>query len=296
MEKSPLARLAGVFLVGAATLALILGSIALSQVDPELAARYPTRVAQATPTLYPTLAPTTPFATTTAGPTATPRSPLIEQCAFPAGWQPHTVQTGETLLTLAWRAQVSAYVLVQANCLSSMEIQPGEVLYLPPLFAASPTAVTYRCGPPATWRIYYVQPGDTLFRLAVNYGTTIEMIRQANCLMGYSIYVGQALYLPPTRVIWPTLTPTATGTSTPTPTLTVTPTPTPTPSPTLTPTVMLTLTPTLTPTLTATPTLTVTPTATLTPTPTVTLPPTFTPTPTLTPTATPTPTEQSAQP
>ncbi len=305
MERGSFSRLAGVFIAGLLTLVMVLGSVGLSQLDSTLMRHFPTWVAAGpTTTLYPTLAPLTPTAPSTPLPTPTPRSCLVEQCSFPEGWLPYYVKAGETLLILAGRARTSTHILMQANCLGVPEVQPGDLIYLPSFAIASPTPYTYRCGPPPDWCVIYVQPGETLYALALRYGVTIEAIRNANCITGFDIYVGQALYLPviitptwtPSPRPSPTVTPTPTlsPTATPTATLTVTPTITPTPTPTVTLTVTPTITPTptLTPTLTPTPTLTATvePTLTLTPTPTPTTTPTPTSTPTPTPTLTPTPT------
>lgn len=41
-----------------------------------------------------------------------------------------------------------------------------------------------------------VQAGDTLFSIAIRFGTTVEAIRQANNLTGDTIYVGQTLVIP----------------------------------------------------------------------------------------------------
>lgn len=49
-------------------------------------------------------------------------------------------------------------------------------------------------GPPAT---YVVQPGDTLYRLARRFGTTIYAIANANNIANVNlIYVGQKLVIP----------------------------------------------------------------------------------------------------
>ncbi|NIO69670.1 MAG: LysM peptidoglycan-binding domain-containing protein, partial [Anaerolineae bacterium] len=175
------------------------------------------------------------------------------------------MQSGDTLSILAARHGTSAEAIMQANCLSSPTLYPGQRLYLPPVYITpTPTLSPTPCKPPVDWQIYVVQRGDTLYSLAQRYNTTVYAIVQANCLTNYAIYVGQNLYLPPlpatptpTVTHTPTSTPTATWTSTPTwtPTFTVTPTATETPSPTATPTA------TNTPTATETPT-TVPPTAT----------------------------------
>jgi LysM repeat protein len=287
-----------VFLAAALVLILVLGSFGLAQVDPLLVVPVPTWVGYITPTLYPTLLPESPTPFDQASPTplftATPRSPLITDCTPPEGWVAYRIRSGDTLFTLSWVARVSVFMLMQGNCLGSPDLREGEVLYLPAVAVTTGTPAPYRCGPPIDWRIAYVQPGDTLFRLALNYGTTLEAIRQANCMTGYAVYAGQALYLPPQRVIVPTGTPTLS------PTATATPTATPSPTLTLTPGSELTGTPlateTFTPTPTETPTVTVTATPTPTPTETLSPTPTFTatpepPTPTDTPTPTETPTE-----
>ncbi|MBN1487794.1 MAG: LysM peptidoglycan-binding domain-containing protein [Anaerolineae bacterium] len=304
MNTKSLTRLISALLAGMLSLAMILGSSGAIQVDPDMIIKRPTRVSYIpTATLFPTSIPGT--VTTVPPPaSATPASPVIEQCAIPEGWVPWQVQEGDSIYTLAWRAGVTTYILLQANCRSALDLNTGDIIYLPPGALTTPTPEPYLCGPPPTWRIYYVQPGDTLFRLAVNYGTTIATIQEANCLRGTSIYVGQALYLPPNRIIMPTPTPlpitpgtpiiTLTPTFTPLPpTFTPTPDTTGTPTlvpPTLAPTATGTLIPTLTPTFSPVPTLTPAITSTLTPTPGGTGSPTPTPTATgetVTPTPTP---------
>lgn len=57
----------------------------------------------------------------------------------------------------------------------------------PPL--ATPTS-------PASYVVYVVQRGDTLYSTARRYGTTVEAIQSANGLAGNAIYVGQQLRIP----------------------------------------------------------------------------------------------------
>jgi LysM repeat protein len=276
---------------------MLLGGFLLSRLDAVGVRLLPTPIASPSPTPFlPTFTPSPgpnpttspqatelPSATETVVPTAIAPSALptpgasVSGCAYPVGWIVYTVQPGDTLTGLASRAGTTVSLLVQANCLSTPAIYVNQQLYLPASFYASPT-LPYRCGPPLGWIIYYVQPGDTLFSLARRHGTSVEAIRIANCLTGYTIYAGQPLYLPP---LPPTLVPTSTSTSTPTPTPTATPTPSSTPTGTAAPTS----------TYTPTPTVTAGPTSTVTPTPSVTPTPTETPTPTSTPTPTPTSTE-----
>jgi len=306
LESRPVSRFLGALITGVVSLAMVLGSVLLSQVDPMLMVQRPTRVVQLpTTTLYPTLAPLTPGAPQTPLYSPTPQD-TATPCPYPTGWRPYEAQAGDTLSLLANAAGSSVVALMQANCLTTADIRPGDVIYLPPLAFATPTAVVYRCGPPPTWRIVYVQRGDTLYNLATRYGTTVEVIRRANCLVSDTIYIGQALYLPPVVPVLPTATRWPTPSPTPSPTLSPTPTPTAeiTETPTATPTEPVTLTPTETATPTPTEPATPTPTEPVTPTPTEPVTPTVTatpsePTPTATlsaPTETPTPTETAVSP
>jgi len=242
-----------------------------------------------TPTLQPTVPPPTtelPSVTETAVPAATapfptslPATATATPCSQPAGWVIYVVQRGDTLSSLARKTGTTTAALMQANCLSTSAIYAGQRLYLPS--HPSPT-LPYRCGPPLDWIIYYVQPGETLFSLARYFGVSVEDIRLANCMTGYTIYVGQPLYLPPLPPMpVPTFTPTTLPTAAPAP-----PAP-PGPQPTNTPVPPSTNTPV--PPSTSTP---VPPTATLPPLPTSTYMPSpiETPTPPATPTDTLTPT------
>lgn len=64
------------------------------------------------------------------------------------------------------------------------------ITYTPP---PPPTA----CPPPAGWVATFIQPNDTLPALAQTYRTSIEGIRNANCLFSDQLVAGSFLYLPP---------------------------------------------------------------------------------------------------
>ncbi len=329
-RSSDLGQLLGNLAITLISVGMLLGSFLLSRLDVSGTRPMATAVAQISPspaTVLPTLpSPTVPLPTftpspippsptesipsptsateTISPPTSTPSStlssPLIPSCSPPAGWVVYTVRPGETLYSLALRTGVTALALMEANCLGAPTLYPNQQIYLPPTLYVSPTPRL--CGPPPGWSAWYtVQPGDTLFSLSRRFGVGVEAIRNATCLPGYTIYVGQRLYLPvvtftPTHTPTPSPSPTATLPSltwTPTPTIwTPTPTESLSPTPSLTPTTVLT--PTITPTPTFTPTVpisTPTPTPTGVPTSTPTLTPTNTPTVVIsTPTPTPTPT------
>jgi len=168
-------------------------------------------------------------------PTRTPTRVPVETCERPWGWVVYVVQPGDSLSSLAQRTQTTVYRLMQVNCLSTQVLYVGQQLYLPSMPYVVPTAVPSpvptavpQCGPPAYWVVYIVRAGDTLYSLAVRTGTTVEAIRQANCLAGYTIYIGQRLYLPYQPVApSPTPVPVYTSTPTRTPTAPVSPLATP---------------------------------------------------------------------
>lgn len=213
---------------------------------PTLPQEFPTPTgtpsALASETLAVTETATVPLTDTTTtallGVTSTP-------CTPPVGWIRINTGASDTIYTVAQRYKTSAESLSAANCLLSADLPAGFALYVPPV----PTVTVVPCGPPAGWvRTYIVQPGDTLFRIALAYGITYPQLQRGNC-MGSStiIYSGQRLWVPnvPTRT--PTQgPPTSTNTNTSTPTTEV-----PTSTDTATPT--STVTPSSTPTLTDTP-------------------------------------------
>lgn len=291
-------QLLGSLLITIMSIGMVLGGFLMSQMDTGPIPATPTEAVAGSlpsPTPFlptftprpqdtPSLTPTTERVPPTEIPSPTPPSALIPRCEAPAGWRAYTVRAAETLNSLAWRSHTTVFALMQANCLSTANVQSGQRIYLPPTYYVTPTPQP-RCGPPAHWVVYRVQAGDTLYSLARYSGTSIESVRLANCLKTYTIYTGQALYLP-RRPLKPTSPPPPTATAVPslTPTPPTTPTMTLTPGPSVTP-------PSATPTTPVT--TTVTPTASNTPTPTQ--PGTETSTPTPEPTATATPTSTPEQ-
>jgi LysM repeat protein len=234
-------QLGGGVIIAIFSVILVVGGIFLSLAE--------TLPQSATPSLIPPTLPLsfpTPTATTIGSPvteTALPSLPTQTQveiasptstvlpptpCTQPSGWIRVTTASGETIYSLAQRYKTSAESLSAANCLTAAELPAGFALYVPPV----PTVTVIPCGPPAGWvRNYIVQPGDTLFRIALSYNLTFTQLQRANC-MGSSttIYTGQRLWVPniPTRTPVPGVTaiptfPTASPTNTNLPTITTIP-------------------------------------------------------------------------
>lgn len=233
-----LRQLGGGVIIALVSVILVIGgiSLALSEtlpaqptptpIPPTISLDFPT----ATYTLSPLVVSETPSATQIAAPSLTdtviPTNTLFVQssCIPPAGWIRIVTASGDTVYALAQRYKTTAENLGAANCLSSFDIPAGLMLYVPPV----PTVTVIPCGPPPGYvKRYVVQPGDTLYRIALSYGITYQQLQRANC-MGTSttIYAGQILWVPniPTRTPrpgvtnvpdFPTAVPTFTASNTP---------------------------------------------------------------------------------
>lgn len=195
-----------------------------TQIPPTFPLSFPTPTATIT-TILPSETPTEtilPSETASVLPSITSIAPTF--CTPPSGWILVTVGAGDTVYSIAQRYKTSAENLSAANCLTAVDVPAGSTLYVPPV----PTVTVIPCGPPAGWvKNYIVQPGDTLFRIAISYNITYPQLQRGNC-MGSStiIYIGQRLWVPniPTRTPIPgvTIIPTF-PTDTPLPTVTTAP-------------------------------------------------------------------------
>jgi LysM repeat protein len=103
---------------------------------------------------------------------------------LPPGPVVHIVQAGETLYSIARDYNTTVWAIMAANNLSSYSVWAYTALFIPS--AAQPGAF-----------IHIVQPGETLYTIATNHGTTVALIMMANALQTYDIYVYQRLVIPP---------------------------------------------------------------------------------------------------
>lgn len=104
----------------------------------------------------------------------------------------HIVQPGETLYRIALRYGTTWQELAQLNNISDpSQLRVGQRLLLPGGTEGQQPA------PPSGSRVHVVQPGDTLYGLAAQYGVSVQALAQANGLTIYSyLYVGQQLIIP----------------------------------------------------------------------------------------------------
>jgi LysM repeat protein len=104
----------------------------------------------------------------------------------------HVVRSGENLFRIGLRYRTTVAALQAANGLgSSILIYVGQTLVIPGSSTTPAPAATPR---PAG--VYVVQAGDTLFRIALRFGTTVVALQRANGLAGTLIYAGQRLVIP----------------------------------------------------------------------------------------------------
>lgn len=94
----------------------------------------------------------------------------------------YTVKAGDNLWSIAQRYGTTVNAIKQASGITSDVLQIGQVLRIP-----------LSDGP---YVEYTVKSGDTLWRLAITYGTTVNAIKQANGLTSDTLRIGQVLRIP----------------------------------------------------------------------------------------------------
>ena len=111
----------------------------------------------------------------------------------------YTVKSGDTLYSIARTYGVTVSALAAANNITNYSlIYVGQVLIIPG------TTVT---PPPTTTVKYTVKSGDTLYKIATMYNTTVAKIAAANNITNVNlINVGQVLIIPGTTVTPPPTT------------------------------------------------------------------------------------------
>lgn len=115
----------------------------------------------------------------------------------------YTVQPGDTLFRISLRFGVSVAQLASINGIVNPNlIYVGQVLQIsgtgvpPPTVVPPPPGVT-PIPPPPSGNQYTVQPGDTLYRISIRFGISLNALIQANGIVNSNlIYVGQVLQIP----------------------------------------------------------------------------------------------------
>ncbi|MEZ4666885.1 MAG: LysM peptidoglycan-binding domain-containing protein [Anaerolineae bacterium] len=112
----------------------------------------------------------------------------------------HVVQAGETLDSIANLYDLTVSELVSQNKLANANvIYVGQVLTINSQTTQTPTDPPQEPTAPATVPslVYTVQPGDTLFKIAVRFNTTVNVLVSANNITDPTlIYSGQQILVP----------------------------------------------------------------------------------------------------
>jgi LysM repeat protein len=113
----------------------------------------------------------------------------------------YTVAKGDSFSTIAKKFGVSVKAIEVANPgVEPTKLQIGQKLNIPPAAPATgstPAAASTGDTGAATEQTYSVKSGDTLTKIATEFGTTVKAIRSANNLTTDRITVGQKLKIPP---------------------------------------------------------------------------------------------------
>jgi LysM repeat protein/D-Tyr-tRNAtyr deacylase len=117
-------------------------------------------------------------------------SPVTETEPAPSNYVTYQVVSGDSLWAIANRFGTTIAAIKEANHLTSDAIFAGQTLRIP----SNEKAVKEEEVPKA--QTYTVVSGDSLWRIANQFGTTVDAIKQANNLTGDSIFVGQVLRIP----------------------------------------------------------------------------------------------------
>jgi len=136
----------------------------------------------------------------------------------------YTVQLHDTIYNIAYRYQIPYQSLMQANFTYSPYMYYG----YPYIYVGQQLNVPCVSATPTPFPTYVIQTGDNLFRIAIQYSTSVYAIARVNGIWNPNwVWAGQNIVVPyPGSVVWPTGIPTRlpTGTVTPTGTVSVTPT------------------------------------------------------------------------
>ena len=132
----------------------------------------------------------------------TSAAPASAESVPPAASSPanYIVRAGDTLFSIATRYHTDVAALARLNnIVNPTMIYVGRALTLPaaPTSAIAPTPTAAAKSNPAGDMVYTVQPSETLFRIALKYGTTASALAAYNKLASPSIvYAGQRLLIP----------------------------------------------------------------------------------------------------
>jgi LysM repeat protein len=111
----------------------------------------------------------------------------------------YTIVKGDNFSTIAKKFGVTVKAIAEANPgVDSTKLKIGEKIHIPSASTPASVASTPAAAPSDTsgGQVYTVKSGDTLTKIAADYGTSVRALRSANALKTDSIKVGQKLKIP----------------------------------------------------------------------------------------------------
>lgn len=109
-------------------------------------------------------------------------TPPDDQVDTPTEGITYTVKSGDSLWSIASRYNTTVDAIMRANNLTSNLLQVGQILTIP----SSTTSNDIR---------YVVQNGDSLWKIANRYNTTVDAIKRKNNLTSDNLSIGQVLLI-----------------------------------------------------------------------------------------------------
>ena len=120
---------------------------------------------------------------------------VAEYTGIKTGNNYYTVQKGDSLWSIAKKFNTTVNELKNINNLTSNTLSIGQTLVLPTK-TATPT--------PSGTNTYIVKSGDSLYKIANQYNTTVNELKQLNNLSSNLLSIGQVLKIPTKTTTEPT--------------------------------------------------------------------------------------------
>lgn len=108
----------------------------------------------------------------------------------PIGTDYYVVEKGDSLYKIASNFGITVDALKNANNLTSNLLNIGQVLIIPGTTGGVPTQ--------EPGNTYTVKAGDTLYKIASNYGVSVDALKSTNNLSSNTLNIGQVLAIPST--------------------------------------------------------------------------------------------------
>ncbi|MBS7020508.1 MAG: LysM peptidoglycan-binding domain-containing protein [Firmicutes bacterium] len=125
-------------------------------------------------------------------PTLTPNTPPTP----PTTGNTYTVKSGDSLWSIARKFNTTVSTLQQLNNLNTNTIHVGQVLKVPGNSSSNNT----NTGNNQTYTEYVVRSGDSLYKIANAYQTTVDELMRLNNLKSSILNIGQVLRVPTTNI------------------------------------------------------------------------------------------------